>query len=80
MFFFFIARDETLRIRLETDTSSAEGKAQSADAARNGKPRLESLRHPGYTLPPTQAFLGELVFHPSPQTPAQPKTTFLSHT
>ena len=25
-----------------------------------------------------QAFLGELVFHPSPQTPAQPKTTFLS--
>ena len=30
------------------------------------------------TIPPTQAFLGELVFHPSPQTPAQPKTTFLS--
>ena len=28
--------------------------------------------------PPTQAFLGELVFHPSRQTPAQPKTTFLS--
>ena len=48
--FFFIARDETLRIRLETDTSSAEGKAQSADAARNGKPRLESLRHLGYTI------------------------------
>ena len=29
------------------------------------------------TQPPTQAFLGELVFHPSPQTPAQPETTFL---
>ena len=28
--------------------------------------------------PPTQAFLGEIVFHPSPQMPAQPKTTFLS--
>ena len=28
--------------------------------------------------PPTQAFLGELVFRTSPQTPAQPKTTFLS--
>ena len=30
--------------------------------------------------PPTQAFLGEVVFRPSPQTPAQPRTTFLSHT
>ena len=29
--------------------------------------------------PPTQAFLGELVFRPSPQTPAQPRTTFLFH-
>ena len=29
--------------------------------------------------PPTQAFLGELVFRTSPQTPAQPKTTFPSH-
>ena len=28
--------------------------------------------------PAPQAFLGELVFHPSPQTPAQPKATFLS--
>ena len=27
---------------------------------------------------PMQAFLGELVFHPSPQVPAQLKTTFLS--
>lgn len=48
--FFFIARDETLRIRLETDTSSAEGKAESADAARNGKLRVESLRYPGYII------------------------------
>ena len=32
-----------------------------------------------YLLPPTQWFLGELVFHPSPQTPVQPKTRFLSH-
>ena len=31
------------------------------------------------SLPPMQAFLGELVFHPSPQTPAQPETTFLSY-
>ena len=30
------------------------------------------------TQPPTQVFLGELVFHLSPPTPAQPKTTFLS--
>ena len=30
-------------------------------------------------LPPTQAFLGELlIFHPSPQTPAHPRTKFLS--
>ena len=29
--------------------------------------------------PPTHAFLGELSFRPSPQTPAQPRTTFLSH-
>ena len=29
--------------------------------------------------PPTQAFLEKLVFHPSPQTPAQPKAAFLSH-
>ena len=28
--------------------------------------------------PPTQAFLGELIFHPSPQSPAQRGTTFLS--
>ena len=28
--------------------------------------------------PLTQVFLEELVFHPSPQTPAQPKTTVLS--
>ena len=26
-----------------------------------------------------QAFLGELIFRPSPQTPAQQRTTFLSH-
>ena len=26
-----------------------------------------------------QVSLGKLVFHPSPQTPAQPRTTFLSH-
>ena len=26
-----------------------------------------------------QAFLRELVFFPSPQTPAQPRTTFVSH-
>ena len=29
--------------------------------------------------PPPQAFLGGLVLLPFPQTPAQPKTTFLSH-
>ena len=34
---------------------------------------------PFLVYPPTQAFLGDLVFHLSPQTPAQPKTTFLSH-
>ena len=28
--------------------------------------------------PPTQVFLGELVFHPSPRTPAQRRTNFLS--
>ena len=33
---------------------------------------------PALHLPPMQAILGELVFHPSLQTPAQPKTTFLS--
>ena len=32
----------------------------------------------GVDLTPMQAFLGELVFRPSPQMPAQPKTTFLS--
>ena len=30
-------------------------------------------------LPPTQSFLGELLFRPSPQTPAQPRTVFLLH-
>ena len=30
-------------------------------------------------LPPTQSFLGELLFRPSPQTPAQPRTIFLPH-
>ena len=32
----------------------------------------------GAQQPLTQAFLRELVIHLSPQTPAQPKTTFLS--
>ena len=31
------------------------------------------------TQPPSQAFLGEVVFRSSPQMPAQPRTTFLSH-
>ena len=45
----------------------------------------ELLRQPSLSLrsvqvenkPPTQVLFGECVFHPSPQTPAQPKTTFL---
>ena len=32
----------------------------------------------GRKKPPTRAFLGELVFHPSPQTPAKLRTTFFS--
>ena len=36
------------------------------------------LLYEGSPQLPTQEFLGELILHPSPQTPSQPKTTFLS--
>ena len=40
---------------------------------------FDNTTPPPAPQPPAQAFLGELVFRPSPQTPAQPRTTFLSH-
>ena len=39
---------------------------------------FQPKREYAYLLPLTQAILGELDFHPSPQTATQPKTTFLS--
>ena len=40
---------------------------------------LVFLDRPSFCSPPTQAFLGEFVFRPSPETPSQARTIFLSH-
>ena len=52
---------------------------QNNNLARASRFFCTFLCSPHNYQPPTQAFLGELVFLPSPQTPAQRKTTFLSH-
>ena len=50
MFFFLSRATRRFEFAWRPTLLRPKAKAKSPDAARNGKPRLESLRHSGYTI------------------------------